>query len=68
MSDESKRSYNNNLKGPSRHGVPVLKARGLSKSFSGKLVVNNADLEVWPGEVVALVGENGAGYDKFFVM
>lgn len=40
---------------------PVLRVRGLTKSFVGNVVLNDADLEVHPGQVLGLVGENGAG-------
>jgi ABC-type sugar transport system ATPase subunit len=39
----------------------VLQARGLSKSFPGVQALDGVDLEVFPGEVHALMGENGAG-------
>lgn len=35
--------------------------RGISKSYSGVRVVKNVSLELLPGKVVGLVGENGAG-------
>ncbi len=41
--------------------TPMLRARGLSKSFGARRVLDGVDLEVAPGEMVALVGENGAG-------
>ncbi|OIQ10619.1 sugar ABC transporter ATP-binding protein [Neomoorella thermoacetica] len=40
---------------------PLLQLRGISKSFSGIKVLDNIDLDVYPGEVHALLGENGAG-------
>ncbi|UUZ60226.1 ATP-binding cassette domain-containing protein [Nocardioides sp. B-3] len=40
---------------------PVLRVRGLTKSFVGNVVLRDADLEVRPGQVLGLVGENGAG-------
>lgn len=40
---------------------PVVTVRGLSKSYGGRRVVNQFDLEVLPGEVVGLIGANGAG-------
>lgn len=38
-----------------------LRALGLTKSFGPSTVVNNVDLVVRSGEVVCLLGENGAG-------
>jgi ABC-2 type transport system ATP-binding protein len=41
--------------------MSVLKARGISKSFGRRRVLAGLDLEVAPGELVAIVGENGTG-------
>lgn len=41
--------------------VAVVSVRGLSKSYGGKLVLDNFDMDVHPGEVVGLIGANGAG-------
>ncbi len=41
--------------------VPVLEARGISKSFPGVRALNDVHLEIYPGEILGLVGENGAG-------
>ncbi|WP_280978967.1 MULTISPECIES: sugar ABC transporter ATP-binding protein [unclassified Bradyrhizobium] len=38
-----------------------LELRGLSKAFNGIPAVINLSLDVWPGEIHAIVGENGAG-------
>ena len=40
---------------------PILSIRNLTKKFGGLTAVNNVDLDVYPGEVVALLGDNGAG-------
>jgi ribose transport system ATP-binding protein len=34
---------------------------GIGKRFPGVVALDGVDLEVYPGEVVALIGENGAG-------
>ena len=40
---------------------PVLRVSGLTKSFSGTVVLSDLDMVIRPGEVHALVGENGSG-------
>jgi ribose transport system ATP-binding protein len=45
---------------PADH-APRLELRGLSKAFNGIPAVINLSLDVWPGEIHAIVGENGAG-------
>jgi len=40
---------------------PLLEARGITKAFAGVVAVDSLDLTILPGEVLALVGENGAG-------
>ena len=40
---------------------PVLVAREVTKSFGGTLALHDAQIELYPGEVHALLGENGAG-------
>ena len=41
--------------------TPLVELRGISKSFVGVRVLNAVDFDVRPGEVHALLGENGAG-------
>ncbi|MFE3836975.1 sugar ABC transporter ATP-binding protein [Pseudogemmobacter sonorensis] len=40
---------------------PVLSLRGISKSFPGVRALSDVRLDLWPGQVTALIGENGAG-------
>src|SRR5215207_6508224 len=40
---------------------PILEMRGIGKRFPGVVALEDVTLEVYPGEVVALIGENGAG-------
>src|SRR5487761_955838 len=40
---------------------PLLEARGISKRYGNVLALDGADFSVLPGEVVALIGDNGAG-------
>lgn len=39
----------------------VLRVRGVTKSFGGAAALTNVDLDLYPGEVHALMGMNGAG-------
>jgi len=43
------------------HGHAVVRATGIRKAFGGVEVLHGVDLDLRPGEVHALVGENGAG-------
>ncbi len=40
---------------------PVLRMRGITKRFPGVLANDHVDLDLYRGEVLALLGENGAG-------
>ena len=44
-----------------RSQTPLLEMKGITKQFPGVLALDNVTLTVYPGEVLALVGENGAG-------
>lgn len=41
--------------------TPVIEVKGLTKTFGSLVAVDNLDLSVAPGEVVAFLGPNGAG-------
>src|SRR5580692_4307027 len=41
--------------------TPIVEVKGVSKRFPGVFALNHVDFAVYPGEVVALIGENGAG-------
>ena len=46
---------------PASPTAPILSAKGISMAFDGVDVLKNVSLDLYPGEVHALVGENGAG-------
>lgn len=46
-------------------GEVALKVEGVGKSFGGVRALNDLDLELRAGEVLALVGDNGAGKSTF---
>lgn len=41
--------------------TPILEAKGLKKRFGGITAVSNVSFNVFPGECIALAGDNGAG-------
>ncbi|MGH3077659.1 MAG: ATP-binding cassette domain-containing protein [Gaiellaceae bacterium] len=40
---------------------PIIEARGLVKRFGHVVALDGADLELYPGEILAIIGDNGAG-------
>jgi fructose transport system ATP-binding protein len=40
---------------------PILEARGLVKHYGQVVALDGADLELYPGEILAIIGDNGAG-------
>jgi fructose transport system ATP-binding protein len=41
--------------------APILEARGLVKRYGQVVALDGADFELYPGEIVAIIGDNGAG-------
>jgi fructose transport system ATP-binding protein len=40
---------------------PLLQAQGLVKRYGQVVALNGADFELYPGEILAIIGDNGAG-------
>ena len=47
---------------------PVLSVKRVSKKFGGLLAVDNVSVNIFPGEIVAIVGDNGAGKSTLIKM
>ena len=41
--------------------TPILTARGLVKRYGRVTALDNADFDLYPGEILAVIGDNGAG-------
>ncbi len=41
--------------------TPVLQAKGLTKRYGRVVAIDGSDLELYPGEILAVIGDNGAG-------
>ncbi|GAB3855589.1 sugar ABC transporter ATP-binding protein [Dactylosporangium cerinum] len=41
--------------------TPILSARGLVKTFGRVVGLDGVDIDLFPGEVLAIIGDNGAG-------
>lgn len=53
---------------PTARKQPVLEARKLVKRYGGRTVVDRVDFHVYKGEIVGLLGRNGAGKTTSFRM
>ncbi|MFQ6018364.1 MAG: energy-dependent translational throttle protein EttA [Kiloniellaceae bacterium] len=51
-----------------RLGDLVIEAKGLSKGFGDKLLIDNLDCKIPPGAIVGIIGANGAGKTTLFRM
>ena len=41
--------------------APVLQAKGITKRYGRVVAISGSDLELYPGEILAVIGDNGAG-------
>ena len=41
--------------------APIISVRNLSKSFDGKVILKDINLDIYPGEVVSVIGSSGSG-------
>ena len=41
--------------------TPVIKARGLMKRYGTVVAMNGCDFDLYPGEILGVIGDNGAG-------
>ena len=53
---------------PGKPGATVVELAAVTKKFPGVLAVDRVDLALRPGEVHALLGENGAGKSTIVAM
>ena len=44
-----------------RSGTPILEAKGLTKAYGNVVAMEGADFDLYPGEILAVIGDNGAG-------
>jgi fructose transport system ATP-binding protein len=44
-----------------RSGTPILSARGLKKRYGNVTAIDGADFDLYNGEILAVIGDNGAG-------
>ena len=44
-----------------QHAAPLLQLKNVSLNYGGIQALNDINLEIYPGEVVSLIGANGAG-------
>jgi fructose transport system ATP-binding protein len=45
----------------SEQRTPILQAKGLVKRYGHVTAIDGADFELYPGEILAVIGDNGAG-------
>lgn len=40
---------------------PIITIKNLGKQYAGKTVLNDINLDIYPGQVIGYIGPNGAG-------
>ncbi len=65
MSPQTSTTTATEQQGGARSDEPLLRARGVRKHFGHLEVLKGIDLDVWPGEVVVLMGPSGSGKSTF---
>ena len=45
--------------------TPVISVRGLAKSYGELEVLKKIDIDIYPGEVVSVIGPSGSGKSTF---
>ena len=66
MAQATSSSWPHSQTNTSASDKPLLSIRGLNKHFGGVVAVDSVDLDVWPGQVVGLIGPNGSGKTTLF--
>ncbi len=61
MSDIQETPRGLNVQTEHTKGTPILSARGLVKRYGNVTAIDGADFELYPGEILAVIGDNGAG-------
>ena len=63
MTIAATRTHSSDIQGSARPGgnIPTLAAVGLSKAYGQITVLSDVTLDIYAGEVHAIIGENGAG-------
>jgi fructose transport system ATP-binding protein len=46
---------------PGKTRTPILQARGLSKRYGTVVALNGSDFDLYPDEILGVIGDNGAG-------